>query len=182
MFNQGAINPETQSYRIAMVPGGITHPVLGALPDIGSLPVPLAGTGTVTTNNTDPTGGTFVTGVGTTFKNDPNGPGPGKIHGEIFPGDYLAVNSAGQFLRRITKVLSDTQLVIEAKFPSSLSGNFYIVRKNPYKMIAARGIGSVASQLQEQSFATNETFSNGGSPVTYNCQNTNNAINFQIDY
>jgi len=125
----------------------------------------------------------LVTGVGTAFLNDPAGlTTKTKFYGMVEPGDYIAVNADGQMLRRIVQVKDDTNLVIEAPFPSSLNGNFYIVKKNRYKMIYAKSVGSGNAILQEQTFVAGETFLNGGAPVTYDVTGTNAAISFQIDF
>lgn len=184
MFNTGALNAEKETIRIFMN-GAITHPILGALPSQGSLPVPQQGTGSVSTLNNDLTNGTLVTGVGTKFTNDTQTGSKTKFTGEVCEGDYLAINSAGQMIRRIVQVKSDTQLVIESAFPSSLAGtnNFYIIKKNQYRMIYAKAVGSANAILQEQTFVAGETFLNGGAPITYDVSaGASSAISFQIDF
>lgn len=182
MLNIGALNAETQTYRIYLGGAGITHPILGTIPSQGSFPKPMQGTGTVATVALDPTNGTLVTGTGTFFKNDPGPSSSTRFYGEVEPGDYIAVNANGQFIRRITQVIDDTHLKIEAPFPSSLNGNFYIVKKNRYRMIYAKSVGSGNAILLEQTFVSGETFLNGGAPVTYDVTGSNAAISFQIDY
>jgi len=183
MLNQGIYNAEAESYRLYLTGVGPTvHPVLGSFPSQGSLPIPQQGTGTVATVTLDPTNGTLVTGTGTFFTNDPQAGSKTKFTGQVEPGDYIAVNANGQFVRKITQVKDDTHLVIEAPFPSSLNGNFYIIKKNRYKMIYAKSTGTSNAILQEQTFVTGETFLNGGSPVTYDVTGSNSAISFQIDY
>lgn len=182
MLNQGALNAEKETYRIYLGGAGITHPVLGAIPSQGSLPPPQQGTGTVSTVNLDPTNGQLVTGVGTLFTNDTQVGSQTKFTGQVEPGDYIAVNANGQFLRRIIQLIDDTHLKIEAPFPSSLNGNFYIVKKARYKMIYAKSVGTGNAILQEQTFVSGETFLNGGAPVTYDVTGSNAAISFQIDF
>lgn len=178
MLNQGV---EKISYRVAMVQAGIIHPVLGSLPSQGSLPVPMIGTGTVATVNNDPNNGQLVIGTNTKFLNDTQVGSKTKFTGQVEPGDYIAVNVNGQFLRRITQVLSDTRLMIEAPFPSSLNGNFYIVKKHPYRLVVAKCVGTGAI-LQEQSISLNEIFINGGSPITYDCSAAGAALDIQMNY
>jgi len=181
MLNVGALNAEKETYRIYMN-GAITHPILGALPSQGSLPVPQQGTGTVNSINNDLTNGTLVIGTNTLFLNDTQIGSKTKFTGQVEPGDYLAINSAGQMIRRITKVFSNTRLEIEAAFPSSVNGNFYIIKKNQWKMIYAKSVGSANAILSEQTFVSGETFLNGGAPVTYDVTTAGAAISFQIDY
>jgi len=183
MLNQGALNAETETYRLYLAGAGPTiHPVLGSIPSQGSIPLPQQGTGTVATLNADPSLGTLVTGTNTLFLNDPQTGSKTKFTGQVEPGDYIAVNVNGQFLRRITQVISDTRLIIEAAFPSSLNGNFYIVKKNRYKMIYAKSVGTGNAILQEQTFVAGETFLNGGAPVTYDVTGASAGISFQIDF
>lgn len=182
MLNAGALNAEKQTYRIYLNGAGITHPILGVIPSQGSIPFPMQGTGTVATVALDPTNGTLVTGTNTRFLSDPQTGSKTKFTGAVSPGDYIAVNVNGQFLRRITQVIDDTHLYIEAPFPSSLNGNFYIVKRNPYKMIYAKSVGSGNAILLEQTFVAGETFLNGGAPITYDVTGASAAISFQIDY
>jgi hypothetical protein len=182
MLAQGAITPEKISYRIAMVTGGITHPVLGVLPMQGSLPVPFVGLGTVKTDPTDSYKGTLVTGTGVNFLNDPPPASKPNFYGSVNPGDYIACNAAGQFLRRITKVWNDgLHLEIEAAFPSSLNSPFYIVKSSPFRLIIVKCVGAGAL-LQEQSMSLNEIFINGGSPITYDCSASGAALDIQANY
>lgn len=168
MLNQKANNEEKVSYRVVVVTGGITHPVLGAIPAKGCFPLPLTKTGTISTTNTDATKpGKTVLGVGTLFQS------------EIQVDDYLADSNG--VLRRVVYIFSDTMLEIEAKFPTQLSAAAVkISRKSNFKMIAAKSTGSVdATALQEQVFPVGETFLNGGSPVSYDV--TAGQISFQLD-
>jgi hypothetical protein len=183
MLNQGALNAEKQTYRIYLAGAGPTvHPILGSIPSQGSIPLPMQGTGTVATVNLDPNNGCLVIGTNTLFLNDTQIGSKTKFTGQVEPGEYSAVNVNGQFLRRITEVKSDTRLMIEAPFPSSLNGNFYIVKKARYKMIYAKSVGTGNAILQEQTFVSGETFLNGGAPVTYDVTGSNAGISFQIDY
>lgn len=175
MLNQKANNEEKVSHRIVVtVAGSTVHPVLGTIPNKGCLPIPIQGTGTITTVNADTSGGKMVTGTGTAF-----------ITGiEPIPqvGDYLASDAAGSTVRRIMRIDSDTRITLEAKFVTQLTAaNLYIVRKSTYKMIYAKSTGTADAVLQEQPFIVAETFMNGGSPVSYDASAANNKISFQLD-
>lgn len=168
MLNQKITNEEKVSYRVVVVAGGITHPILGVIPAQGCFPLPVTKTGTMSTTNTDVTDpGLIVTGVGTKFLTEIN------VHDNL-------VNSIGQ-LRRVLEVRSDTMIKLEAKFPSSLAGvAVKVARKSFYKMIYAKSTGAAdATALQEQAFIVGETFLNGGSPVSYDV--TAGQISFQLD-
>lgn len=169
MLNQKANNEEVISLRVVVVAGGITHPVLGAIPAKGCFPLPVTKTGTITTTNTDAADpGKIVTGTGTLFLT------------EVYPNDYL-VDSNG-ICRRVLEVRSNTVIKIEAKFPTALTGAVVkVAKKSFFKMIFAKSTGAAdATALQEQTFVVGETFLNGGSPVSYDV--TAGQISFQLDY
>lgn len=177
MLNQKANNEEKFSFRVKVTSAGsTTHPVLGVIPNKGCFPIPVLGTGTISTTNTDATDpGLIVTGVGTLFQT-------GNARLKPQPGDYIASDSAGSTIRRIMEVRSDTVIKIEAKFVTALTGaTFYIVKKSFYKMIYAKSTGTADAILQEQGFAQGNTFLNGGSPVQYDASASNAAIEFQLD-
>ena len=184
MLNQKANNEEKISYRVECLQAGTTHPVLGAIPNAGCFPIPIQGTGTIITDNSDTTTygvGKLVTGTGTLFTQDGFASGGGASVSKVQPGDYIASSVSGAIIRRVMLVLDDTHLVLEAKFPSSYSGNLYIVRRAFYKMIYAKSVGSATAKLQEVDFLVNETFLNGGSPVSYDCSTSGAQIMFQLD-
>lgn len=177
MLNQKITNEEKESFRVKVTSAGsTTHPVLGVIPNKGCFPIPVLGTGTISTTNTDAADpGLIVTGVGTLFMT-----GTAAIKPQV--GDYIASDSAGATIRRIMEIRSDTQIKIEAKFVTQLAAaSFYIVKKSFYKMIYAKSTGTADAILQEQGFAQGNTFLNGGSPVQYDASTANAAIEFQLD-
>lgn len=170
MLNQKAVNEERECYRIVVAAGGITHPVLGAIPAQGCFPLPLTGTGTIFTDITgSSTAGKRVLGTNTLFLS------------EVQLHDYLA--DSGGRIRKVVRIYSDTQIELEAAFPVQLGAGtaLKIVRKSEQKMIYAKSVGTVDATLNEQAFLVNETFLNGGAPVSYDVTTTSTKISFQID-
>lgn len=161
-----------EELQATIIPGGITHPVLGALPETGCIPKPTTKTGTIDTD-TATSSGVKVAGTSTLFLT------------ELAQGDFLA--DADGVVRRIKYIFSNTLLEIDAKFPSDLSGAAVKhVPKNKYKRVFVQSTGTVAATLQEQSFAVGATFESGGEqfdgaqPFSYDVSTADTAITVQI--
>lgn len=167
-------NPQIQEeFQVVLKPGGITHPVLGAFAETGSIPKPVVKTGTIETDNAGATAGVKVLGDGTLFTS------------ELEEGGFLA--DADGVVRRIKFILSDTMLELNAKFPTSLSAeDVNYIPKNKYKKIFAQSTGTVAATLQEQDFALNATFETpldggqGAQPISYDVSTADTQITVQI--
>lgn len=168
-------NPGTQehiSYRVVVGDNATTtHPVLGDFPAKGCIPQAINPAGTATTDNSGTTAGLVVLGSGTTFLTGVTLTRPEK-------GDFLA--DANFVLRRIKSVDSDTQITLDAKFPSSLSGVVRLVKKNKYRSILASCTGTVACSLDEQAFAVNDKWFNDGTPLSYDVSAAGKQISFSL--
>jgi len=141
---------------------GTTHPIFGAIPAIGCIPVLVAAntkTGTFTTNNAAINGyaaGTIVFGTGTLFLTE-----------GLQQGDFLY--NAGK-VRRIKYVESETRLVLEYAFPANLTDQAVVVPyRNKYEMVIIKSTSSSTdvTAVQECPMAFGELIVTGGSPITY---------------
>jgi hypothetical protein len=153
MLNRTIFHEEKTVVRIVT---GQTHPIFGAIPDKGCIPLPDTKTGTFTTDNSDSSGGTLVRGTGTLFTS------------ELVAGVSHIYNNGA--LRLVKRIISDTMLELEYKFPASVSAAILSVPKHGYyRQIYAESTGlSQPAVLQEAPFRSGQNFLNGGAPVSYN--------------
>ena len=164
MFNQNQWHAEKQTFRA--ITGG-AYKLIGpygtiiqgtTLPLKGTIPLSSPKAGTITSQ------GLNVLGNGTTFKTD------------VQEEDYLHANNV---VRKVRHVISDTLLVLEQAFPSDISSahGLRVCRPQVYNAIYAKSTGGTdATALQEVPFADNDTFLNGGAPISYD------ATAGQIDF
>ena len=131
-------------------------------PTKGTIPVAKTKTGTIQTD------GANVRGTGTAFLS------------EIQEDDYLYNGDAS--VRRVIHVISDTLLVLEKAFPSSLSAGTALKVCKPQwaKEIDAKSTGTVAAILQETPFRVNDEDLCGGAPLAYDASASNAEISFSI--
>jgi hypothetical protein len=161
-----AIHPEKRVDRILVNSSGTqTHPYLGDFATKGCIPAGVTKTGTFTTNNADSVlPGIRVIGTGTLFLS------------ELAKGDHIY--NAG-CLRRVKRIISDTLLELEFKFPTSLTGQAVVVPpRGYYTMIAAKSTGTADAKLQEVNFAQAEVSITEGAPIAYDVTTANAAIEF----
>lgn len=153
------------------------HPVLGTFPAKGCIPLPIEPAAqTLVTDNAGTTAGLIVIGTGTHFLDGTNS---ADASDKVEQGDFLA--NADGVLRKVTHVLTDTMLELEAKFPSSLAGApLRIVRKNFYRSILSASTGTADAILNEQSFAIQTSTFNEGAPVSYDVSAANSEITFTL--
>ncbi len=169
------LNDEVQVYRVAIVPGGITHPILGAIPDKGCIPLPVTKTGTISTDNTDSTSGCIVRGTGTLFLDATST----TEQGSDFQKNRFLANADG-VLRRIKEVNSNIMITLVNPFPASLvAAAVKLVTLKP-GYIVAKSVGTADAILQEQDFVVGEVYVGEGSPVSYDVSAANSQIDFSI--
>ncbi len=169
MVNQTIFHDETEVFRLAIPTAGVTHPILGAFTSIGCVPAPVSKTGTCVTTNTDATlPGCTVVGTGTQFQSD----------SDFQKGRFLVHPTLG-VARRIKEIISDTVIILTAKFPSNYSGAPLLVTNKP-AMITAKSVGTVDAIMQEQDFVIGESFIGGGAPISYDVSATGAQIDFSI--
>jgi hypothetical protein len=165
MLNQTKIHLEERTYDIIT---GQTHPILGPIPNVGVIPLPLTKTGTFSTDNADSTAGVLVRGTDTLFTT------------ELFVGDFIYNNGR---IRKIKYIHSDIMLTLEFAFPASLTAQIVAVPpRNTYRMITARSIDISSTgnpKLQESEFPHGSATVNGGSPLTYDVS-VYGKIHFQV--
>lgn len=171
MLNQNLVNNEQRVDRLKVSSAGTTaHPYLGSFPTVSCFPLPVAKTGTFSTDNASSTGGggKIVVGIGTLFLT------------ELNVGDFIY--NAGK-LRRVKSIVSDTMLNLEYAFPASLTTQVVSVppRKH-YKMITAKSVGTADALLQEQAFAQGEAIVEGGTPISYDVTTSGAAIEFTASF
>lgn len=175
MENSTLFHNEIETFRLVLNSSGSTiHPVLGTIPNKGILPLATQMTGTISSLNADASGGKLVIGVGTTFQ--------GSIDNKtlVQPNDFIY--DPAQFVaRRVDKVLSDSRLMLTAKFPAQLSGvQLWVVRRTFHKIYAKSTGASGVPILLEQNFAIADTFLNSGAPVSYDASVANSEISFLL--
>ncbi len=146
--------------KVERIVTGTTHPYLGAIPAIGTIPLLTTLTGTITTDNSGASAGVTVLGSGTIFKT------------EIFPGDFIYNNNGA--IRKVRYVFSDTMLELEEAFPSSVAA--IALKKSKlsyYNLVLVENTGAAAGILQEGALAAgSKSFIEGGAPVSYNATGT----------
>ena len=156
MFNQNKWHAEKATFRA--VTGG-PYSLLGpygtivsgnSFPSVGTIPVSIPKTGTLITQ------GKMVRGTGTTFKAD------------VQEEDYIHDSNV---VRKVRHVNNDTLIELEQAFPADIAvaTGLRVCRPQVYNAIYAKSTGSGANAtLQETTFVENDTFMNGGAPVSYN--------------
>jgi len=161
--------PEYQHLRVVT---NTTHNILGAIPTKGCFPLPDTKTGTISSDpsSTGTENKKVVFGTGTIFRS------------EIFEGDYIY---AADVCRRVQWVTSDTQLILDKPFPSSVSGAaLKVVRHGKYKIIRANSTGSADAIYQEAKleFGQEAKVENiqGLAPVSYDASAANSELTFEL--
>lgn len=175
MINQTLFHDETEIYRLAIPTAGVTHPILGNFLNKGCVPAPVTKAGTISTDNTDSSGGCVVLGVGTAFT---QADAITNNNSDYQIGRFL-VNATG-ICRRIKAVNSDTIITLVNPFPTSLASSAPKLVINKPAMITAKSVGSVDAILQEQDFVIGESLVGGGSPLSYDVSAAGAQIDFSI--
>lgn len=158
-----AVQEEKSVYRIVT---GETHPIFGAIPDKGCIPLPDTKTGTFSTDNTDSSGGTLVRGDGTLFTS------------ELIAGvSHIYYNGA---VRLVKRIYSDVMLELEYKFPSTVTAQPVKVPPRKYRQQFAESVGSETAVLQEAPFPSGANFLNFGAPVSYDVSES--SLNHKIAF
>lgn len=170
-YEQFALHQEKETYRLVLTSGAsTTHPVLGIYAQKGCIPAAVVDAtrnpGTITTVSTGGQDGKIVLGTGTNFTSYYN------------PGDFISDSNG--VLRKITEINSDTEMHLEAKFPSDLTGATPNRVKPLYCSVEAYSSGSAAASLQEQTFINGDKFNNGGAPISYDVTGANAQISFTL--
>lgn len=175
MVNQTIFHDETEVYRLAIPTTGVTHPILGIFAAKGCVPAPVTKDGTISTDNTDSSGGCVVRGVGTLFT---QASAITNNNSDYQIGRFL-VNADG-VCRRIKAVNSDTIITLVNPFPASLSSSAPKLVINKPAMITAKSVGTVDAIMQEQDFVVGESFVGGGTPLSYDVSAAGAQIDFSI--
>ncbi len=130
-----------------------------AFPVKGTIPVSLTYPGTIKST------GKAVRGTSTEFT-------------KLIIGSYVY---AGDVIRQIDYVVSDTLMFLKEAFPVDLSSDtlFKICERQYYKMIIASSTHATDSAiLQEAPFRANDRVVNGGAPYSYDA--TSGEISFEV--
>ena len=156
MFNETVAHAEKAVFRAITggaykLPGPYGLIIEGTnFPSIGTIPVSSPKAGTIITQ------GKMVRGTNTTFKTD------------VQEEDYIHANNV---VRKVRHVISDTLLELEHSFPTDISTahGLRVCRPQVYKSIYAKNTDADnEATLQEAPFAPNDTFFQGGAPISYN--------------
>lgn len=166
MFNERTWHPESGVFRA--VTGG-AYNLVGAyglivygtsFPRIGSIPPATPKPGTIISQ------GPNVRGTNTSFLTD------------VKEGYFIY---AKHVVRRVRHVISDTLLVLESGFPTdiaSLGEGLWICRPQTYSSVYIKSTGSADPTLQGAPFRQNDTFLDGGAPISYDA--TNGELSFEV--
>lgn len=175
MINQTIFHDETEVIRVAIPTAGVVHPFWGTFAAKSCIPLPVTKAGTISTDNTDSSGGCVVRGVNTAFL---QAEAITNNNSDYQIGRFL-VNPDG-VCRRIKDVNSDTMITLVNPFPSSLASSAPKLVTFKPAMITAKSVGTVDAILQEQDFVMGETLVGGGSPLSYDVSAAGAQINFSI--
>ncbi len=165
MFNETMWHAEKQVFR-AVTGGAYNIPfqygqiIAGStFPTVGTIPISDPVTGTVISQ------GRAIRGTGTLFTT------------ELSIDDHIHAKNVG---RKIDHIVSDTLLFVVEQFPTDISVATAIRACHPqtYKSIYAKSTGVANATLQEAPFDPNDTFLNGGAPISYDA--TAGEISFQV--
>jgi hypothetical protein len=166
MFNQNMWHAEKGTFRAVTggayrLPGSYGRIIYGSsFPKQGTIPISHPRAGTIISQ------GPMVRGVGTSFTTD------------IQIEDYIHANGV---VRKVKFIMSDTMLELEGGFPSDITipVGFRTVMPQQFNSIYAKSTGySDATALQETPFRQNDTFLNGGAPISYDA--TSGEIDFTL--
>lgn len=167
MFNERTWHPESNVFRA--VTGG-AYRLVGAygriiygsvFPTRGTIPPSTPKAGTIISQ------GASVRGTNTSFLTD------------VKEGYFI---HAKNVVRRVRHVISDTLLELDGGFPTDIASpgeGLWICRPQVYSSVYAKSTGSAdATALREAPFRQNDTFLDGGSPISYDA--TAGEISFEL--
>jgi hypothetical protein len=165
MFNETKWHAEKQTFRAVTggafnIPGAYGIQSYGAVfPVVGTIPVSNPASGTIISQ------GVAVRGTNTKFLS------------ELSEDDHI---HAKDVVRRISQIVSDTLLYLVGGFPTDITvaSSYRVCKPQIYKAIYAKSTGDADAILQEATFVSQETFLNGGSPISYDA--TAGQISFEM--
>lgn len=150
----------------------VTHNILGVIPNKGTFPLADTKTGTITSTpgSTGTDNKRAVVGSGTLFRT------------EAFVGDYIY---AGDVLRKITEVSTNTLLFVEYPFPATVTAAaFKVVRAGKYKTVLAKNTGPVDAILNEAKLEFGDSSirdaEHGLAPLSYDVSAATAEITFEL--
>jgi hypothetical protein len=155
MINNLLEYPEYNVFRAvtgstSVFPNGATGtPTSASFPTKGTIPIARTMTGTIATTDN------IVRGTSTLFES------------EFKIGDFLY--NGDKSVRKITKILSDTLMELEAEFVADLAGGTAALKCEPqiFKVIQVENSSANAAELQEAPFAAGSRVILWGAPIAY---------------
>lgn len=169
-----SVRVQSENSRLRVVTG-TTHNILGAIATKGCLPLADTKTGTISSDPTTADPGNIgnkriVFGTNTLFLS------------EVREGDYIY---AADVCRKVLYVTSNTQLILEYQFPSTVSGvALKVVRSGKYKIVRASSTGSADAIYQEAKFEFGqvaEVWNDMGlAPVSWDASAGGSEITFEL--
>jgi hypothetical protein len=164
------VNSELGFMRVIANATPVVHNILGTIPNKGTFPLSTTKTGTMTSTpgSTQAEAKKVVVGTGTLFRT------------EVFEGLYAA-----DVVRKVTDVVSNTMLILEYPFPSTVTGEpVKVVRAGKYKSILAKNTGSVNAIYNEAVIESGDSSIRdndmGLAPVSYDVSAVNAEITFEL--
>lgn len=165
MFNETMWHAEKQTFRAVtgsayVIPGAYGILVYGSVfPVVGTIPISNPTSGTIISQ------GVAVRGTNTRFLT------------ELSEDDHI---HAKNVVRKISQIVSDTLLYLVGGFPTDITvaSSYRVCKPQTYKAIYAKSTGDADAILQEATFVSQETFLNGGAPISYDA--TAGEISFQL--
>lgn len=150
----------------------VTHNILGAIPNKGTFPLPNTKTGTITSTpgSTGTDNKRAVVGTGTLFRT------------EVFVGDYIY---AGDVLRMVTEISTDTLLFVRNPFPSTVTAaELKICRAGKYKIVQVKNTGPVDGVYNEAKIEAADVVLRandmGLAPVSYDVSASTAELTFDL--
>ncbi len=166
------VNSELGFFRVIANSSPVTHNILGAIPAKGTFPLSTTKTGTITSTpgSAQASAKKVVVGTGTLFRS------------EVHEGDYIY---AGDVVRKVTDVVSDTMLYVEYPFPGTVTAEaLKVCQAGKYKIVEARNTGPVNAIYQEAKIEPADVVVRknemGLAPFSYDCSTSTAEITFDL--
>jgi hypothetical protein len=172
MVQETIAHPEQGKYR-AVTGEDCTFPNADGVPteyapfpEKGTIPVAKQRTGTISGEDDS----TYIRGTSTLFTK------------QIQEGDFIYSSAGDGSLRKVKHIISDTLLILDAPFPTDVTGINLMVCKPQFvqKASYAKSTGTVDAVLNEAPFIVGDVDFGGGSPLAYNASTADAQISFSI--
>jgi len=166
------VNSELGFMRVIAAATPVTHNILGVIPNKGTFPLSTTKTGTITSTpgSAQTSAKRVVVGTDTLFRS------------EVHEGDYIY---AGDVVRKVTDVVSDTMLYVEFPFPSTVTAAaLKVCQAGKYKNMQVKNTGPVDAVFNEAKIETTDNVwrknEMGLAPVSYDVSASTAELTFDL--